>query len=99
MIDSGADDVLLLDVRNPSEVNVAVIANSFLIPLSFIENGEKIDHLRNIVENKRLFIYCKVGARSAKAVKILAKFGISAINVDGGIDAWAEQIDPYMIRY
>jgi rhodanese-related sulfurtransferase len=44
-------------------------------------------------------VHCKLGGRSAKAVELLASHGIDAVNVEGGIDAWSEQIDPSVPRY
>jgi len=40
-----------------------------------------------------------LGGRSAKAVEYFANHGIDAVNVEGGIDAWSEQIDPSVPRY
>jgi adenylyltransferase/sulfurtransferase len=37
--------------------------------------------------------------RSAKAAQLLAEHGISAINVTGGIDGWAQEVDPTLPRY
>jgi adenylyltransferase/sulfurtransferase len=44
-------------------------------------------------------VHCKLGMRSAKAVQLLAEHGIFAINVTGGIDAWAQEVDPTLQRY
>ena len=99
VLDSGLDDVVLIDVRNPAEADVASIAGSHLIPLSTIESGEAVDQVRSLAEGKRVYVHCKLGGRSARAVQALADHGIEAINVDGGIDAWAQSIDPSMARY
>ena len=99
LLEDGADDVVLIDVRNPSEASVASIAGSHLIPLSTIENGDALEQVRSLAQGKRLLVHCKLGGRSARAVEILGSHGIAAINVDGGIDAWAQLIDPEMARY
>jgi len=99
VLDSGLDDVVLIDVRNPAEADVASIAGSHLIPLSTIESGEAVDQVRSLAEGKRVYVHCKLGGRSARAVQALADHGIEAINVDGGIDAWAQSIDSSMARY
>ena len=99
VLDSGLDDVVLIDVRNPAEAEVASIAGSHLIPLSTIDSGEAVDQVRSLAEGKRVYVHCKLGGRSARAVQALADHGIEAINVDGGIDAWAQTIDPSMARY
>ena len=89
----------VIDVRNPSEAAVASIAGSHLIPLSSIENGDALDQVRSLAQGKRLYVHCKLGGRSARAVQILGDQGVAAVNVDGGIDAWAQLIDPSMARY
>ena len=67
--------------------------------MSTIENGEAVDQVRSLAQGKRLYVHCKLGGRSARAVQMLGSHGIEAINVDGGIDAWAQLIDAEMARY
>jgi adenylyltransferase/sulfurtransferase len=86
-------------VRNPAEVEVAVIAGSELIPLSTLESDEVIERIQAIAASRTVYVHCKLGGRSAKAVELLASHGIDAVNVEGGIDAWSEQIDPSVPRY
>ena len=92
-------DLTLIDVRNPAEVEVAVIAGSELIPLSTLESDEVIERIQAIAASQTVYVHCKLGGRSAKAVELLASHGIDAVNVEGGIDAWSEQIDPSVPRY
>lgn len=92
-------DLALIDVRNPAEVEVAVIAGSELIPLSTLESDEVIERIQAIAASQTVYVHCKLGGRSAKAVELLASHGIDAVNVEGGIDAWSEQIDPSVPRY
>ena len=92
-------DLALIDVRNPAEVEVAVIAGSELIPLSTLESDEVIERIQAIAASRTVYVHCKLGGRSAKAVELLASHGIDAVNVEGGIDAWSEQIDPSVPRY
>ncbi len=92
-------DLTLIDVRNPAEVEVAVIAGSELIPLSTLESDEVIERIQAIAASRTVYVHCKLGGRSAKAVELLASHGIDAVNVEGGIDAWSEQIDPSVPRY
>ena len=99
LLDSGAPDVVLLDVRNPPEADVATIPGGKLIPLAQIENGEAIDQIRGLAAGQRLFVHCKMGGRSARAVELLAQQGINATNVTGGIDAWSQQVDSSVPRY
>ena len=99
LLDGSADDVVLLDVRNPAEAEVAVIPGAVLIPLATIKSGEAIERIRGMAETGRLYVHCKLGGRSAQAVELLAQQGITATNVDGGIDAWSVQVDQAVPRY
>ena len=99
LLDEGAEDLVLLDVRSPSEADVAVIGGSILIPLAAIESGEALEQVRQLTEGRRLFVHCKLGGRSLRALQALAGHGIQGTNVEGGIDAWAEQVEPDLPRY
>jgi adenylyltransferase/sulfurtransferase len=99
LLDSGASDLLLLDVRNPPEADIAVIKGAVLLPLDQIENGTAIERLRQLAAGKRLYVHCKLGGRSAKALIAQKREGIEGINVAGGIDAWSKEIDPSVQRY
>ena len=99
LLDRSPDDVVLLDVRNPAEAEVAVIPGAVLIPLATIQSGEAVERIRGLAESGRLYVHCKLGGRSAQAVELLAQQGIDAINVSGGIDAWSVQVDQTMPRY
>ena len=99
LLDGSADDLVLLDVRNPAEAEVAVIPGAVLIPLATIKSGEAIERIRGLAESGRLYVHCKLGGRSAQAVELLAQQGIPATNVDGGIDAWSVQVDQAVPRY
>ena len=99
LLDSGADDVLLLDVRNPQEAEIATIPGAVLVPLDQIESGSATEQVRQLAEGKRLYAHCKLGGRSAKALIALKREGIEGINVAGGIDAWSQEVDASVQRY
>ncbi|KZR89338.1 molybdopterin-synthase adenylyltransferase MoeB [Synechococcus sp. MIT S9508] len=98
LLDDGGE-LVLIDVRNPSEADVAVIPRSQLIPLAQIENGERIEEIRRLAGQGPIYVHCKLGGRSARAVELLSQQGIDATNVAGGIDAWSQQVDPGVVRY
>jgi molybdopterin/thiamine biosynthesis adenylyltransferase/rhodanese-related sulfurtransferase len=98
LMDSG-DDLLLIDVRNAAEVEVAAIDGAEHVPLHTIESGEAIASIRALAEGRRVYIHCKLGGRSARAVSALAQHGIAAINVSGGIEAWSLEVDGAVPRY
>ena len=89
------DGALLLDVREPGEVEVANIEGSHLIPL-----GQLSERLQELDPGRKIVVYCRSGKRSAVATQILLGQGFSDVqNLDGGILAWAAEIDPTMTRY
>lgn len=89
-IDAGEGPVIV-DVREPSEWAAGNLAalGARSIPLGEIERrcGE-------ISAAGDVFVHCKAGGRSAKAVAFLRSKGIRAWNVEGGLLAWAREIDP-----
>jgi adenylyltransferase/sulfurtransferase len=100
LLDSGSDDFVLLDVRNPNEYQIASIPGAVLVPLPDIENGQGIDQVKELLNGHKLYVHCKSGMRSAKAIGILKeKTGITGTNVKGGILAWSREVDPNVPEY
>ncbi|MBD2412445.1 MAG: molybdopterin-synthase adenylyltransferase MoeB [Desmonostoc geniculatum HA4340-LM1] len=99
LLDSGAKDFVLLDVRNPNEYEIAKIPGSVLVPLPEIENGDGVAKVKEILNGHHLIAHCKMGGRSAKALGILKEAGIVGTNVKGGITAWSREIDPSVPEY
>lgn len=99
LLDSDADDYVLLDVRNPHEAEIAKIPGAVLIPLADIEHGDGVDQVKELLNGHRLIAHCKMGGRSAKALAVLKDVGISGTNVKGGILAWSREIDPSVPEY
>ncbi|HEY9664812.1 MAG TPA: molybdopterin-synthase adenylyltransferase MoeB [Allocoleopsis sp.] len=99
ILDSGADNYVLLDVRNPNEYEIARIPGSVLVPLPDIENGEGVAKVKDLLNGHKLIVHCKMGGRSAKAIGILKDSGIEGINVKGGINAWSQEVDPTVPQY
>lgn len=99
LLDSGADDFVLLDVRNPHEYDIAQIPGSVLVPLPDIENGDGVAKVKELVNGHRLIAHCKMGGRSAKALAILKEAGIEGTNVVGGITAWSREVDSSVPEY
>ena len=88
------DDILLLDVREPVEYEIANLG-ARLIPLTELPaRVNELDTAREIV------VHCHHGPRSARAVEFLKDMGFARVkNLTGGIDAWSVEIDPSMPRY
>jgi adenylyltransferase/sulfurtransferase len=86
----------LLDVRKPNEVEIASIGGT-LIPVGELE--DRIDELE-AHRDEDFVVYCRSGARSAKAVQILREHGFTGpVNLKGGVLAWSDEIDPSMPKY
>lgn len=89
------DDVVVLDVREPHEVDIVRIEGSTVIPL-----GDLPNRLDELPRDKDLLVHCKMGGRSAKAVTLLREKGFDrAANVTGGILAWVDRIEPHKSKY
>ncbi len=99
LLDSGATDFLLLDVRNPHEAEIAMIPGAVMVPLPDIENGDGVQRVKDLLNGHKLLVHCKSGMRSAKAIAILKDHGITGTNVTGGILAWGKEIDPSVPQY
>jgi sulfur-carrier protein adenylyltransferase/sulfurtransferase len=89
------DRPVLVDVREPHEVQICKLDDDRLIPLrEFASRYTELD------PNSEIIVYCKVGQRSERAAQFLRDKGYAkARNLRGGIDAWAREIDPTVARY
>ena len=85
----------LLDVREPDEHATARIEGAVLIPLAQVTA-----RAAELPRDLPLYVHCKLGGRSAKAVAALQELGFTnAVNVTGGITAWSDEVDPAVPRY
>jgi adenylyltransferase/sulfurtransferase len=86
---------VLLDVREGYEYDIARIPGSVLIPL-----GELHSRMSELDSADEIVIHCKSGVRSAAALRQLQAAGFAKLyNVEGGILAWADRIDPSVAKY
>ncbi|NQZ62085.1 ThiF family adenylyltransferase, partial [Crocosphaera sp.] len=99
LMEHGADAFVLIDVRNVNEYEIARIPGSVLVPLPDIEQGSGIEKVKELAKDHRLIAHCKMGGRSAKALKILQDAGIEGTNVKGGITAWSQEVDSNVPQY
>jgi sulfur-carrier protein adenylyltransferase/sulfurtransferase len=87
-------DIVLLDVRDPHEYEISRL-DAHRIPL-----GELPARVHELDSAREIVAYCKSGVRSARAIEFLRGCGFKRVrNLAGGINAWAERIDPSMPRY
>ncbi len=91
------ETMTLLDVREEHEVALAHIEGSHWIPLGQLEaRRDELEAFRG----EPIIVYCHLGGRSAKAVRLLQELGFDMIeNLDGGIEAWSLTVDPSVPRY
>jgi adenylyltransferase/sulfurtransferase len=95
LLAAAAGKALLLDVREPYEVEISRIEGGTHIPMRQIP--ARLDELPR---DRRLLVICHHGGRSRRVVGYLRGLGFPAVsNVQGGVAAWAERIDPALRRY
>lgn len=94
---AAGDRLVLLDVREPYELELARIAGDVVnVPLS-----ELVAHreaaLPAVLADRRaeIVVLCHHGVRSAQVTSWLRQLGyLRAYNLEGGIDAWAREVEP-----
>jgi adenylyltransferase/sulfurtransferase len=87
--------IRVIDVREPDEYQIAHIDGVPLFPLSTLP--QKFTELE---ANQTLYIHCKSGIRSLKALKFLREQGFKYVkSVKGGINAWSDEIDHNVPKY
>ena len=95
-LDTG-DDLLLLDCREQEEVQTVTIDGSVWIPMSEIEQrrAELEPH-----RQREIVVYCHLGGRSLQVAQWLCQQGFDNVqSMAGGIERWAEAVDPSLARY
>ena len=89
------DDFDLIDVREPHEWAIARIPGARLIPL-----GTVADAIATLNPAREIVVHCKMGGRSAKAVRQLQAAGFARVrNLAGGILRWSDDVDPRVPKY
>ncbi len=92
---AAGEDLALLDVREPWERALCVLPGSLHIPMQEIPNA-----MTTLDPEKELVIYCHSGVRSLHAGRFLEQNGFRrVVNLAGGIDRWAREVEPSMPRY
>jgi rhodanese-related sulfurtransferase len=97
---SKKDDFVLLDVRNPNEQEICIIPGTdLLIPVGELDyRMAELESYKN--SEREIIVYCRSGGRSTNALNKLKSAGFQNLkNLEGGILAYADQIDPSMPKY
>ena len=91
---SGAD-VVLLDVREPWELDVARVADIVHIPM-----GQIAERLLELDPGRQTVVLCRSGRRSMDIARFLEQKGFKSVaNLKGGILAWSQELDPSLATY
>lgn len=89
------DEVVLIDVRDPVEQQVSALPGALVIPLERL--GQRI---KDLDPEREYVLFCRTGVRSARGVRQMTAAGFSKVkNLRGGLNAWAEEVDPTMLKY
>jgi DMSO/TMAO reductase YedYZ molybdopterin-dependent catalytic subunit/rhodanese-related sulfurtransferase len=81
LVEAGA---LLLDVREPGEWQSGHVAQAWLLPM-----GQVARHRSDLRQDRRIVVVCRSGGRSAAVAEALRSWGFDAVNLSGGMTAWA----------
>ena len=93
------DNLFILDVREPHEWE---ISNLESIGAVLIPKGQVLDHLDKLDPSREIVVQCRSGARSADIIKELRQNGFQndkLLNLDGGINRWAKEVDTSLPTY
>src|SRR5512135_643370 len=93
-LDQDGKDLILIDVREPHELEISRIDRAQLIP-----KNDLPDRLKELDSTKDYVTICKTGVRSLDSAKLMKAAGFRVKSVRGGINAWAREIDPSLPTY
>ncbi len=89
------DGLVLVDVREPHELEISHLPDARLIPL-----GELPTRMAELDTSAHIVLFCRTGSRSGRALEMLRAAGYTqARHLVGGINAWAREIDPGVAVY
>ena len=85
----------LIDVREAGELEISILPGAIHMPLYELEGLAS-----RLEKNMETIVYCRTGERSGRAVLILEKMGFKHVkNLEGGINAWAAEVDSSLVQY
>ena len=91
----GNEPPMLIDVREPVERQISSLPGALNLPL-----GQLSQRLKELDPSRDYVLFCRTGVRSAQALQIMLSAGFTHLsNLQGGINAWAQQINPDLLQY
>ncbi|MER7580515.1 adenylyltransferase/sulfurtransferase MoeZ [Kitasatospora sp. NPDC097691] len=92
-----AEDIYLIDVREPGEFEIVNIPGAVLIPKNEFLMG---DALEKLPQDRKIVLHCKSGVRSAEVLAVVKAAGFAnAVHLGGGVLGWVNQIEPHKPVY
>jgi adenylyltransferase/sulfurtransferase len=89
------ENLLLLDVREPYEVEIASVPGALHVPMAQVP-----ERLAEIDRNREVVVLCRSGGRSLRVAMFLQQQGYPRVaNLSGGILRWGEELDPSLPAY
>jgi molybdopterin/thiamine biosynthesis adenylyltransferase/rhodanese-related sulfurtransferase len=89
------DNLRLIDVREPHELEISRLPSADLIPL-----GTLAERLSELDSAQEMVVFCKTGTRSTRALELLVSAGFRKVkNLKGGINAWAREVNQSLPVY
>ena len=93
--ESGSGQVVLLDVRESMELEIAAVDEALHIAM-----GDVPARLSDLDPERTIIVMCHSGIRSRRVAEYLLANGfLDVFNLAGGIDAWSRELDPQLARY
>ncbi|MDZ7661039.1 rhodanese-like domain-containing protein [Thiohalophilus sp.] len=94
-LEQSTEPPFLLDVREPWEYETCHIDGSTLVPMGRIQSA-----VESLDKNQETVVICHHGIRSRAVAIFLEREGFNnVINLEGGVDRWADEVDPQMQKY
>lgn len=91
----GGENLLLLDVREPYEIEIASVPGALHIPMAQVP-----ERLAEIDRDREVVVLCRSGGRSLRVAMFLKQEGYPRVaNLSGGILRWGEELDPSLQAY
>ena len=91
------EEIVLLDIRNAYELNLANLDNSLHIPQEQLMT--RLEELSPFTD-RDVVVYCRTGNRSQGCVQFLKSKGFQKVfNLTGGLHAWSDDVDPAVMKY